>query len=169
MKSKLLPSTFLKNMDGEGSSSEAPVLISNAEVQELLKKRIAVRASSPSKRNKKLSNRLRHRDWIEKQVFAYLKEAPCCALDYNRKDKFQRILCSNKKQAVSKSGNGKSMRKGFDLTEAESLQILNCMPTEPVEIHLMIEDLQDRMPAQQQDELLALVKEYKKSEHGGAK
>ena len=61
------------------------------------------------------------------------------------------------------------MRKGFDLTEAESLQILNCMPTEPVEIHLMIEDLQDRMPAQQQDELLALVKEYKKSENGGAK
>jgi hypothetical protein len=51
-------------------------------------------------------------------------------------------------------------RTGFGLTEAEAIQLLNFMPTEPVEIHLMIEELHARMSEDQQEELLALIQSY---------
>lgn len=34
------------------------------------------------------------------------------------------------------------------------------VPTEPVEIHLLVEDLQGRLSESQQDELLELIKSY---------
>eukprot|EP00558_Chaetoceros_sp_UNC1202_P006004 CAMPEP_0197233366 /NCGR_PEP_ID=MMETSP1429-20130617/1436_1 /TAXON_ID=49237 /ORGANISM="Chaetoceros sp., Strain UNC1202" /LENGTH=200 /DNA_ID=CAMNT_0042691593 /DNA_START=205 /DNA_END=807 /DNA_ORIENTATION=- len=49
---------------------------------------------------------------------------------------------------------------GFDLTDAETLQLLNHMPTEPVEIHLMIEELTSRMDDDRQNEMLQLISEY---------
>eukprot|EP00555_Chaetoceros_dichaeta_P010067 CAMPEP_0198264812 /NCGR_PEP_ID=MMETSP1447-20131203/17861_1 /TAXON_ID=420782 /ORGANISM="Chaetoceros dichaeta, Strain CCMP1751" /LENGTH=200 /DNA_ID=CAMNT_0043953917 /DNA_START=66 /DNA_END=665 /DNA_ORIENTATION=+ len=46
---------------------------------------------------------------------------------------------------------------GYGLTDAETLQILNHLPiTEPVEIHLMIEDLSSRLDEDKQTELLQL-------------
>uniref|UniRef100_A0A7S2EJ46 DNA-directed RNA polymerase III subunit RPC9 n=1 Tax=Trieres chinensis TaxID=1514140 RepID=A0A7S2EJ46_TRICV len=49
---------------------------------------------------------------------------------------------------------------GFGLTDGEALQVLNLMPRETVEIHLMIEDLPSRMTEERQGELLELVGKY---------
>ena len=50
--------------------------------------------------------------------------------------------------------------QNYGLTDAETLQILNLMPTEPVEIHLMIEDLTSRLNEDEQNRLLSLISEY---------
>ena len=58
---------------------------------------------------------------------------------------------------------------GYGLTDAETLQILNHLPvTEPVEIHLMIEDLPSRLDKDRQTELLDCLKEFveEKAEDG---
>ena len=49
---------------------------------------------------------------------------------------------------------------GFGLTEAEAIQVLNFMPSEPVEIHLMIEELNARLSQKRQEELLELIQSY---------
>jgi DNA-directed RNA polymerase subunit F len=50
----------------------------------------------------------------------------------------------------------------FGLTEAEAIQIANFMPTEPVEIHLMVEELHNRMTEAKQQELLQCIASYRK-------
>jgi hypothetical protein len=150
-------------MDGD---AETPVLISNAEVMELLQENLASRekqqSSSGSYRNKR-SNLYHHRDWIEKHVYEYLQPTPCGQIEKSRRQEFQNALRSNKKQATTTSAT----TTGFDLTEAESLQILNFMPTEPVEIHLMIEELHARMTEKQQEGLLEFIASYKIKEDDG--
>jgi len=136
--------------------SDTPHLISNMEVMELLKSRLEARASQ------KKSHKLRHRDWIEEKVHEYLQSTPCMRLDPSRREELQSALRSNKKQAVA--AGGAMQTTGFGLTEAESLQILNFMPTEEVEIHLLIEQLHDRMPDKQQTDLLAAIEGYVKKE-----
>lgn len=51
-------------------------------------------------------------------------------------------------------------RKNFGLTDAETLQILNHMPTIPVEIHLIIEDLTNRLNDEEQNSLLELISQH---------
>jgi hypothetical protein len=113
-------------------------------------------SSGGSYRNKR-SNLYHHRDWIEKHVYEYLQPTPCGQIEKSRRQEFQNALRSNKKQATTASAT----TTGFDLTEAESLQILNFMPTEPVEIHLMIEELHARMTEKQQEGLLEFIASYK--------
>jgi RNA polymerase Rpb4 len=57
-----------------------------------------------------------------------------------------------------------SVPSGFGLTEAETLQIMNMMPTKPVEIHLMVDELQSRMTETRQEEFLAFIASYCKQE-----
>jgi hypothetical protein len=61
---------------------------------------------------------------------------------------------------------------GFGLTDAETLQVLNMMPQESVDIHLMIEDLTVRMTEERQEELLEIIQSYRQpeqhDENGGA-
>ena len=54
----------------------------------------------------------------------------------------------------------------FGFTDAEILQILNLMPTTPVEIHLMIEDLPNRLDEDEQCQLIDLIKSYSLSSGG---
>lgn len=136
-------------------ADELPVLISNLEVAELLQNRIDQRSG------KKRSRQTRHRDWIEAKVLEYLKQTPCTKLDPSKREEFMSVLQTNKKVA---SKNGQAAATGFDLTEAESLQIVNFMPTEPVEIHLMIEELHARMTETKQDQLLGVIASYAKKE-----
>ena len=49
---------------------------------------------------------------------------------------------------------------GFGLTDSETLQILNHMPKEVVDIHLLIEDLPNRFSDEQQEELLKVIAKY---------
>jgi hypothetical protein len=49
---------------------------------------------------------------------------------------------------------------GFGLTKAEGVQLLNFMPQESVELHLMIQDLQLRMSDERQLELLKTIGSY---------
>lgn len=51
-------------------------------------------------------------------------------------------------------------KKGFGLTDGETVQILNLIPSESVEIHLMIDDLSRRLTESQQDDLLRTIRQY---------
>jgi hypothetical protein len=57
-------------------------------------------------------------------------------------------------------GSDETLASGFGLTQAEALQILNFMPTEAVELHLLIEDLDSRLTQKQQDGLLETISIY---------
>ena len=52
------------------------------------------------------------------------------------------------------------LKEDFGLTSAETLQILNFMPRETVEIHLIIQDLPSRLTEERQEELLKLIGSY---------
>lgn len=137
----------------DSSLPDTPLLISNSEVLELLQSRLAAR--EPQKRRK-----FRDRDWIEEKVVDFLKTTPCTKLDVSFRDELMTRLTSRKKQKPSGASNGSSWTMGFDLTAAEALQIVNFMPSEPVEIHLMVEDLHKRMSEKEQDSLLELVESF---------
>lgn len=174
-------------VDGD---SESPTLISNLEVMQLLQKNIEERAKKEGKKKlkKRPNKQFRHRDWVEKEVHRYLQSTNCGKLDPDRKDEFYSKLQGNKKirqkaaassvatkQEESTSTNqdegqqhddtsAASVPTGFGLTEAEALQIMNTMPSEPVEIHLMIDELQSRMSDEQQEQFLEFIGSYCKDE-----
>ena len=51
--------------------------------------------------------------------------------------------------------------QGYGLTTAETLQVLNHLPTSLVELHLLIEDLEKRIPEEEkQMEFLRLLSQY---------
>ena len=135
------------------SSDEDCTLISNVEVIRILQSRLKKRKKSGSKKM------FQHRDWVESEVANYLKSTPCSKLDGTKYDDLKRMLQSQKKHMFSVDSHKST---GFGLTESEAVQILNFMPTEPVEIHLLIEDLHSRMPEKQQSELLEAISTYRK-------
>jgi RNA polymerase Rpb4 len=141
--------------NNEDDGEDAPFLISNLAVLEMLQPRVESR-----KGRKSTSKQLRHRDWIERQVVDYLKGSSCTQFSTaSNAAALHKTLRSNKK--VKASVDNGAISSGFDLTDAESLQILNLSPTEPVEIHLLIDELQDRMTAEKQEELLAAIQRYR--------
>jgi RNA polymerase Rpb4 len=166
-------------VDGD---AESPTLISNVEVMELLRKNLETRAQTAKKTkktNKRNNKQFRHRDWVEEEVHRYLRSTPCVNLDPRRRQEFHAILKSHKKvcqaAAIAISGDHdesavkledeemqrrQSVPTGFGLTEAETLQIMNMMPTKPVEIHLMVDELQSRMTETRQEEFLAFIASY---------
>ena len=132
------------------SSDEFPVLISNIEVLNVLHKCLKDRKGGPKRK-------YQHRDWVEVKVVEYLECTPCAKLDKKRHVELKKTLMSQKKQVFAIDSTKST---GYGLTEAEAVQVLNFMPTEPVEIHLLIEELHDRMPEKQQDELLAVISSF---------
>ena len=50
--------------------------------------------------------------------------------------------------------------KSFDLRKKEILQILNLRPTTPVELQLIIEDLETRLTDTQSNELIEIIKNH---------
>lgn len=127
-----------------------------------------------------------HRDWIERTVVEYLQSMSCTKCIPEKRKELQRILQSSKRMVakggstattttttaaavttttISTTSGGSGTTRphsttGFGLTEAEAIQVLNHMPTELVEIHLMIEELPSRMTDRQQEDLLSLVRSY---------
>jgi hypothetical protein len=155
------------------TTSEAPVLISNVEVMEFLQKRISAREEKQGKQNsKRRHNKFEHRDWIEEHVHSYLQTTPCVRLPVENVPELKgKLVASAQKKHVTEGENGESTvvskPAGFGLTEAESVQILNFMPREPVEIHLMIEELHGRMSEKRQADLLHLIESCSKDGGNG--
>lgn len=139
------------------NKARPPDLITNIEVLTLLEERVSLRnaeeeeaekeeGSNGKKKKKRANHKLRQRDWIEEQVVTYLKNTPCAKVDF---DKLPPLV--SKLRSTSKDG--------FGLTPAETLQILNHMPTEEVDIHLMIDDIQTRLvPEDKHEALLETVR-----------
>ena len=173
-------------VDGD---SESPTLISNLEVMQLLQKNIEERAKKNGQRKvkKRPNKQFRHRDWVETEVHRYLESTPCGKLDPDRRDEFYSKLKGNKKirqktvsatvatkqedsveeqqqQTQHKDTASASVPTGYNLTEAEALQIMNTMPSEPVEIHLMIDELQSRMSEERQEQFLEFIASYCKED-----
>ena len=135
-------------MEVLSSQSHTPILFPNAGLLVTLEKDV--------KENKKHRNNRRdkfeHRDWIQGQVLDYLKGTPCVNISISK-------IKELKSKCVRVAKKGKTA-DGFGLTEAETIQILNLMPTEPVEMHLVVEDLHARMTETRQEEFLDMVRSY---------
>lgn len=166
------------------SKSSNPVLLSNAELMTLLekdvkdnKKRMQAEAQKQKqkgrKQERKVKNRFEHRDWIQENVLEYLKGTPCTNIPKSKLQELKSKCMSGgsssssptkKKRRTSESSPPKaSPATGYGLTEAEALQILNFMPQEPVEIHLMVDELHDRMSEAKQEEFLDMIRSYNTS------
>jgi hypothetical protein len=157
------------------TNSEAPLLISNVEVMEFLQKRMSARSEKEGKPNfRRRHNKFEHRDWIEEHVHSYLQTTPCVDLPIENVPELKgKLIASAQKKHVTEGKDGASAvvskPAGFGLTEAESVQILNFMPREPVEIHLMIEELHGRMSEKRQEDLLHLIGSCSKDGGNGTK
>jgi len=174
------------------SKSRTPVLIPNTNIMKMLekevqenKKRMAKEASSPKNQrrnnlhNNNNKNKFEHRDWIQEQVLDYLKSTPCVNIPISKlnelKSKCMSVRTKQRSPLKSQqdsqpdttttmsSATAMERTTGYGLTEAEAIQIVNFMPTEPVEIHLMVEDLHARMSEAKQEEFLDLIKSYNSS------
>lgn len=124
------------------STDEAPDLVTNVEVMNILS----------SHKHKTRKKQKQHVDWIQQHVQGYLSKTPCA--NVQREDMPALVT---------------RLKDDFGLTDAETLQILNLMPRESVEIHLIIQDLPSRLTEKRQEELLALIGSYIKDEKSNAK
>ena len=106
-------------------SGESPSLISNLEVMQLPQERKDARSQSETNN---INTKFQNRDWVEKSVLDYVKTSP--------------VGGSDVKEDMSKLVE--ILRTGYDLTNAETLQILNHLPTSLVEVHLLLEDIEKR-------------------------
>ncbi len=157
-----------------GDSSHAPALLTNLEVMELLQERLTARADASSTldgNNKKVPS-FESRDWIEQTVFDYLKSSPAGSSEVKLDDmpKLVKTLRREPSAATTTTTASDALDveivnadnlKGYGLTTAETLQVLNHLPTSLVELHLLIEDLEKRIPEEEkQMEFLRLLAQY---------
>mmetsp|Transcript_21734 Transcript_21734/g.35851 ORF Transcript_21734/g.35851 Transcript_21734/m.35851 type:complete len:179 (-) Transcript_21734:363-899(-) len=155
----------------KSGESHAPALLTNLEVMELLQERLTAReASSSDGINNKLPS-FQSRDWIEQTVFDYLKSSPAGSSDVKLDDMPKLIETLRREPSVRTAttdaddikfdeSDDKSLQ-GYGLTTAETLQVLNHLPTSLVELHLLIEDLEKRIPEEEkQMEFLRLLSQY---------
>ena len=158
-------------------SGNVPALVTNIEVLHMLQEKITQRNADlddhdDRKRVKHTSpsnKQLLHRDWIEEKVYEYLKSSasgnvnmkqmPELVSILKRKKKKKLLLNSEMEMQSGAEQNGNSI-DGFELTDGEALQILNLMPKEPVELNLVIEDMDSRLNEEEQTRLLELIGTY---------
>mmetsp|Transcript_8988 Transcript_8988/g.10413 ORF Transcript_8988/g.10413 Transcript_8988/m.10413 type:complete len:192 (-) Transcript_8988:307-882(-) len=139
--------------------------------------------TSETSRKNRSNGKLRHRDFIEEKVYEYLSGSACTHTDIKELPTLvSKLKQKNSSSTYINSNNGRSgdnkmikseegtaipvslvdevKTKGYGLTDAEILQVLNLMPTEPVEIHLIIEDLASRLNEDEINEMLQLISTY---------
>mmetsp|Transcript_5914 Transcript_5914/g.12128 ORF Transcript_5914/g.12128 Transcript_5914/m.12128 type:complete len:234 (+) Transcript_5914:108-809(+) len=193
-------------------SGDAPSLVTNLEVMQLLRERLASRSSDagvgdcdeqPQQQqllhptNGSLTNTtamgaaggrggpFENRDWIESTVLHYLRSSPCGEIPEEnlarmgelverlRRDPSDNGYDGGTREIAPDSNDGGNNdgdytraghdNRGYGLTDAETLQILNHMPTSLVEVHLLIEDVDKRdnlKEERDQLEFLKLVSRY---------
>merc|ERR1712232_125095 len=101
----------------------------------------------------------------EEKVLEYIESTPCTNVDFDTLPNMVKRLRAPKKKNVAQDASSSSDtmhndQYNFGLTDAETLQILNLMPQELVEYHLIIDDISSRMSDDRQNELIDVVKEY---------
>lgn len=169
------------------SKSSTPVLLPNADLLEMLEKDVKenkkqfAKLARKQKGKKNHKSKFEHRDWIQEHVLEYLKETPCVNIPTSKLKEFKSKCMkgsmappspSRKKRrslsdVTAPTDNTKASSPNYGLTEAETIQVLNFMPQELVEIHLMVEDLHDRMSEARQEEFLEMIKSYNTSLNTG--
>jgi hypothetical protein len=131
-------------------------------------------------------NKVRHRDWIEDQVVQYIQQTATMDLHSVKntiplqsvllrrkrpKRKQKEVLSSldpddpnhvatlNSECATPTTTaiETKIRTRRFHLTEAEMIQILNHSPREMVDLHLLIDQIHDRLTVPEQEDLLRIV------------
>ena len=155
-------------------SGDCPAVVTNIEVMNILSKRIdrryedACTLDGDQEKRVKGDPKLRHRDFIEEKVLEYLQTTPCVNADIKQMPELISKLMGDK-SSTNSPNKGEEIRNcrkrgeandGYKLLDAEILQVLNLMPKEKVEAHLMIEQLETRMDDDRQDQLLQLISEY---------
>ena len=153
-------------------NGDAPALVSNLEVMELLQERMATRQPHKSDGIKSTKCPFHQRDWIEQTVLGYLKSSPVGSSDLNMSEMPKLIETLRREEAITTAASDAAVKKlktdadqdimqGYGLTTAETLQVLNHLPTSLVELHLLIEDLEKRVPDEEkQMEFLKLICQY---------
>lgn len=147
-------------------SGDSPALVSNLEVMSLLKERIDARqpqsnntTNDHAKDNSKIKGPFQNRDWIEQTVLTHLQSSPVGGSNVKVEDIPKLVERLRRRNNNSKSSDNNSSQKdndkdedgvkqqlqsGYGLTDAETLQVLNHLPTSLVEVHLLIEDIEKR-------------------------
>mmetsp|Transcript_17231 Transcript_17231/g.24388 ORF Transcript_17231/g.24388 Transcript_17231/m.24388 type:complete len:186 (+) Transcript_17231:116-673(+) len=155
----------------KSGDSHAPALLTNIEVMELLQERLDGRSdasSTPDGNSRKVPS-FESRDWIEQTVFDYLKSSPAGSSEVKLEDMPKLVKTLRREPSAAASDaldveldeSTTDNLKGYGLTTAETLQVLNHLPTSLVELHLLIEDLEKRIPEEEkQMEFLRLLSQY---------
>jgi len=145
------------------NSGDAPALVTNAEVRRILKRAedhapAALNlmpsddGTPPDPAARKEARAFRQRDWIEERTAAYIDEY----VNIGAESAKSLAAALTSTTSISESDEG-----GFDLTDAEALQVLNHLPTEIVELHLLIEDLPSRLSEERQQDLLDCIARHR--------
>ena len=147
----------------ESPFADAPHRISNAE---------ALEALLQHKASGKKDKRFGHRIWIQQRVVDYLKAFPSSHMEATRRQELRSILQSNKKRKhVTEDSpdvdDGDDLCSGFGLSDNEAIAILDFMPTEPVDLFLLIANFGDMAP-RKQEALSDLIASYKVKPSRGA-
>ncbi|KAJ1906398.1 hypothetical protein IWQ60_012093 [Tieghemiomyces parasiticus] len=110
-------------------------LLSNYEVLTLLKEQEAYRKAQ----GKMESSHVANLSTIQFECLKYLNDSPCSV------------------QSAEAVSSLLTQIKGFALTKAEKLQILNLRPRSAVELHILIEECEERFEPERLDELLEII------------
>lgn len=153
-------------------SGNAPALVTNLEVMQLLQERIAARQqqqqtqtqttngggvvgddSISTNRNSAFQNR----DWIEQTVLNHLQSSPVGGINAESFENIPTLVeqlrlapatsnasSSTGVQVSSPTDEQQEQLSGYGLTNTEILQLLNHLPTSLVELHVLIDDLEKR-------------------------
>mmetsp|Transcript_35029 Transcript_35029/g.74736 ORF Transcript_35029/g.74736 Transcript_35029/m.74736 type:complete len:188 (+) Transcript_35029:240-803(+) len=153
-------------------SGDAPALVSNMEVMQLLQERMAERQSQ-EKAGEESSNRkspFQNRDWIEQTVLNHIQSSPVGGPDV-KLDEMPKLVerlrrrpgAASASSSDSQNDDDEEGPSGYGLTNAETLQVINHLPTSLVEVHLLIEDIEKRENLDDEDkqtQLLRLVSKF---------
>lgn len=152
-------------METVNLGGHVPALVTNCEVMELLSIRVAKDKARKKKRLAKMRNKnyifpKTNHEWVEEKALEYLKSTNTSKLMIGNKcRKINGSTLSIVELDISKRVPDfiSKLRKDFQLTDAECLQILNLLPKEIVDLHLIIQDLDDRLTEDKQRQVLDLI------------